>query len=146
MAELKTRPTGESVSAFLEGVEDEGKRKDSLTVLEIMRDVTGAEPTMWGGSIVGFGSHHYRYESGREGDWFQIGFSPRKRYLTLYLMGNLDAYGDVLARLGKHRRGKGCLYITKLQDVDLGVLRELVERSVADLAETHAIATSPGAT
>lgn len=126
MAELKTRPTGESVSAFLEGVEDEGKRKDSLTVLEIMRDVTGAEPTMWGGSIVGFGSHHYRYESGREGDWFQIGFSPRKRCLTLYIMGNVDYHEDPLRRLANQERGKGCLRLRRLEDVRTGVLWDLV--------------------
>jgi uncharacterized protein YdhG (YjbR/CyaY superfamily) len=95
-----------------------------------MRKATGAEPKMWGTSIVGFGKYHYVYESGREGDWFLAGFSPRKQSLTLYLMGGLSRFAELLSKIGKHKTGKGCLYINKLQDVDLPTLRRLVEASV----------------
>jgi hypothetical protein len=98
----------------------------------MMHEVTGEEPKMWGPSIVGFGSYHYKYESGREGDTIVAGFSPRKQNLTLYLMGGLDEYGELLGRLGKHKTGKGCLYINKLQDVDLNTLRELIRQSVEE--------------
>ncbi len=100
MADLKTRPSGASVEAFLQGVDDEARREDCRTVLALMRRVTGAEPEMWGPSIVGFGRYHYRYASGREGDWFLTGFSPRKRDLTLYIMAGFSAYDDLLAKLG----------------------------------------------
>lgn len=138
MAELKTRPTGEDVEEFLNGVADESKRRDSFAVLELMRDVTGEQPTMWGPSIVGFGRYHYRYASGREGDWFLTGFSPRKRDLTLYIMDGFDGYDGLLASLGKFRTGKSCLYIKRLDDVDIPTLRTLIERSVASLAEDAA--------
>lgn len=134
MAELKTKPTVESVSDFLKRVEDKGRRDDCLTVIDIMKDVTKEEPTMWGSSIVGFGRYHYKYESGREGEWMITGFSPRKNDLTLYIMGGLDAFPDVMKRLGKHKTGKSCLYIKKLADVDLKVLKELVEKSVKKMA------------
>lgn len=132
MAELKTKPTGADVTAFLNGVADEQKRRDCFTLVEIMREATGAEPEMWGDSIVGFGSQHYRYASGREGDWPITGFSPRKQNLTLYLTYGFEQYGDLLAKLGKHSTGKACLYVKRLSDVDMPTLREMVNRSVAE--------------
>lgn len=138
MAELKTQKTDASVEAFLEGVTDEKKRTDSYAILELMREVTGEEPAMWGTSIVGFGSYRYRYASGREGEWFLAGFSPRKRNLTLYIMSGFDGYESLLARLGSYKTGKSCLYVNKLEDVDLGTLRELVGRSVAHMAQSQA--------
>ena len=131
MAELKTKPNDGDVEAFLAAVPDAQKRADSLLLLELFRTVTGETPKMWGSSIVGFGDYHYAYASGREGDWFVTGFSPRKQNLTLYCMGGYEPHGDLLARLGKHKLGKGCLYINRLQDVDLDVLRELVMTTVA---------------
>ncbi len=130
MAETKTKPTKESVSGFLKKVPDKGRREDCLKVLELMKDVTGEEPKMWGSSIVGFGRYHYKYESGREGDYMITGFSPRKGDLTLYIMNGFEPVSDLMTRLGKHKTGKSCLYIKKLADVDLGVLRKIVEKSV----------------
>ena len=138
MAELKTKQTDESVTEFLNGVPDEKKRQDSFAILELMTEVTGAEPRMWGESIVGFGSYHYRYASGREGDWFVTGFSPRKQNLTLYIMAGFDNYDHLLQNLGKHKTGKSCLYIKRLEDVDLDTLRELVSQSVQHMNETNA--------
>jgi hypothetical protein len=126
MAELKTKPTAHSPAVFLDSLADEDQRRDAFAVLELMRKLSGAEPKMWGTSIIGFGDFHYKYASGREGDWFRIGFSPRKKDLTLYLMYSLDPYGGLLAKLGKHKRGKGCLYIHRLSDINLPVLDELV--------------------
>ena len=128
MAELKTRLTRASVEKFLEGIKDEKKRQDCYQLLKIMKKATKAEPKMWGTSIIGFGDYHYVYASGREGDWFITGFSPRVQNLTLYTMGGFDR--DVLKRLGKHKTGKGCLYINKLEDVDTKVLDELITKSV----------------
>ena len=130
MAELKTRPTDASVNAFLDAVADEARRRDCFTVVDIMRQATGAEPVMWGPSIVGFGAYHYRYESGREADWCLTGFSPRQKALTLYIMAGFDRYVELLGRLGKYTTGKSCLYVKRLSDIDLNVLRELVTASV----------------
>jgi hypothetical protein len=130
MAELKTKATDASVTDFLNSVEDEQKRKDCFEVLKIMRQATKSEPKMWGPSIVGFGDYHYVYESGRENDWFLAGFSPRKQNLTLYIMSGFDRYHELLKKLGKHSTGKGCLYIKRLADIDMKVLKELVESSV----------------
>ena len=138
MAELKTRPTDASVEAFVQSVADEARRADCLAVLRLMKTVTGAEPRMWGGSIVGFGQYHYRYASGREGDWFLVGFSPRKNDLTLYIMAGFEQYEALLARLGKFKLGKSCLYIKRLADVDTGVLKELIAASVQHMRETNA--------
>ena len=138
MAQNKTRPTDESVEAFLEGVADEKKRKDSFEILALMREVTGMEPRMWGGSIVGFGTYHYKYTSGREGDMPLTGFSPRKQSLTLYIMSGFSQHDDLLAKLGKFKTGKSCLYIKRLADVDLDTLRELIARSVEHVDRTHA--------
>jgi len=128
MAELKTKVTKASVENFLDGVKDERKRQDCYELLKIMKKATKAEPKMWGTSIIGFGDHHYTYASGREGDWFVVGFSPRAQNLTLYMMGGWDL--EVLKRLGKYKTGKGCLYINKLSDVDIKVLNELITKSV----------------
>jgi hypothetical protein len=137
MAELKTKPTDQDVTAFLDGMADDKKRQDSYVILALMQKVTGEEAKMWGDSMVGFGSYHYKYESGREGDWFLTGFSPRKRNLTLYIMSGFDAYDELLARLGKYKTGKSCLYINKLENSDTAVLRELVVASVAHMKATY---------
>ena len=137
MAELKTKLTDASVKDFLDGIADERKRQDSYAILAMMQEVTGVEAKMWGDSIVGFGSYHYKYASGRDGDWMLVGFSPRKHSLTLYIMSGFEQYDDLLQRLGKHSTGKGCLYIKKLQDVDLATLRELVRRSAEHMASTN---------
>jgi hypothetical protein len=129
MAGNKTIPNDQDVEQFLNSVADEQKRRDSFTILELMKHVTGLEPRMWGSSIVGFGSYHYRYESGREGDTIVAGFSPRKQNLTLYNMGGFERYDDLLKQLGKHSTGKGCLYIKRLDDVDLATLKSLIEES-----------------
>lgn len=137
MAELKTQRNKGDVEAFLNDVADERKRRDSFKILDLMKDVTESEPEMWGDSIVGFGSYHYKYASGREGDWFLAGFSPRKQDLTLYIMSGFEGYEQLLGKLGKHKTGKSCLYIKKLEDIDLGVLRELVSRSVGHMEQTN---------
>ena len=137
MAELKTQKNDASVEVFLNSVPDERKRRDSYAILELMKDVTGEEPAMWGTSIVGFGSYHYKYASGRENEWFLVGFSPRKQNLTLYIMSGFDEYESLLANLGKHKTGKSCLYINKLEDVNQSTLRELVEKSVTHMAQTN---------
>lgn len=137
MAELKTRPTDDDVAAFINNIADEQKRQDSQAILALMQDVTGAEPQMWGDSIVGFGSYHYKYASGREGDWFLTGFAPRKQNLTLYIMAGFEQYDTLLARLGKHKTGKSCLYLKRLADVDPNTLRELIRQSVAHMMATN---------
>ena len=137
MAETKTKPTAISVDQFLDSVEDAGRREDARAVSTLMERVSGQPPRMWGPAIVGFGSYHYKYDSGREGDMCRIGFSPRKAQLALYLrLGGQGADG-LLARLGKHSTGKGCLYIKKLADVDEGVLAELIEQALAYMDEAY---------
>lgn len=131
MSDLKTQPTTASVDAFIDAFDDESKRADSRVVAEMMAEITGVPGVMWGSSIVGFGKYHYRYASGREGDFFEAGFSPRKRALTLYVMAGFSEYEDLLGRLGKHSTGKSCLYVKRLADIDLDVLRELLTRSVS---------------
>ena len=137
MAELKTKPNDKSVTDFLNHVENDTKREDSFTILELMKEVTGVEPIMWGDSIIGFGSYHYKYASGREADWFLTGFSPRVQNLTLYIMDGFDEYDALLGKLGKHSTGKSCLYVRHLENVDLDVLREMVEKSVAHMQATN---------
>ena len=138
MAELKTKPTDESVEAFLNSVENEKKRVDSFEIMNLMREVTGSEPQMWGDSIVGFGRYQYKYASGREGEWFLVGFSPRKQNLTLYIMSGFEEYDRLLDELGKYKTGKSCLYINKLEDVDREKLRELVKKSVDHMVASNA--------
>ena len=143
MAELKTKPTKQSVSAFINSVPDEQRRKDCQAVLELMSKVTKAKPEMWGTSIVGFGRFHYKYASGREGDWMLTGFSPRKGDLTLYVMSGFQGVPELMAQLGKYKTGKSCLYIRKLADVDMKVLKKVVEAGVKTLSQ-HRI-DKPGA-
>ena len=138
MAEPKTGKNRASVQEFLASVENEKRREDARVVLKLMREVTGEKPTMWGPSIVGFGSYHYRYASGREGDWMLTGFSPRKQALTLYIMGGFPRHEHLMKELGKYRTGKSCLYVNKLEDIDLDVLRRLVSDSVDHMRRAYA--------
>ena len=130
MAELKTKLNDASVTDFLNKIEDKEKRADSFEILKLMKQVTKLEPKMWGSSIIGFGSYHYKYASGREGDWMLTGFSPRKQNLTIYIMSGFDRYDELLKKFGKHSIGKGCLYIKRLSDVDKKVLKKLITQSV----------------
>ena len=129
-AELKTKLNDASVEDFLNTVSDEQIRADCFEITKLMKQVTKAEPKMWGSSIVGFGSYHYKGASGREGDWMLVGFSPRKQNLTLYIRAGFDRYDELMKKLGKFSTGKSCLYIKKLADVDKKVLKELVSESV----------------
>lgn len=137
MAELKTKQNEISVADFLNNIPDEKKRQDCLALQELMQQVTGMEPKMWGDSIVGFGTYHYKYASGREGEWFLTGFSPRKQNLTLYIMAGFDQYDELLERLGKHKTGKSCLYVKQLADIDIVTLRELVQQSVNHMSNSN---------
>lgn len=131
MAEIKTKPTLESVEDFINKVQEEQKRQDSFVVLQIMKEASGEEPKMWGPSLIGFGNVRVRSEAtGREVDWIKIGFSPRKANLSLYLSLRISEHVSVLQRLGKHKTGVGCLYINKLADIDLNVLKELIRASL----------------
>jgi hypothetical protein len=138
MAELLTQPHSGSVDKFIAAIADDQKRADARAVLALMRELSGAEPRMWGSSIVGFDSYHYVYESGREGDWFVAGFSPRAANLTLYIMSGFAEEQALLERLGKHKIGKSCLYVKRLADIDEQVLRELVTRSIAFIRSRYA--------
>ena len=137
MAELKTKKTDASVSDFLATIEDGAKRADCEQLRAIMSDLTGDEPAMWGAGLVGFGHYHFTYASGREGDWFRVGFAPRARNITLYIMSGFDAYDGIMARLGKFKTGKSCLYVKQLSDVDEAVLRELISASLDYLKQTY---------
>lgn len=136
MAENKTKPTTKSVPEFLGQIEDPKKRADCLTIAALMEKLSGSKPKMWGDAIVGYGDYHYKYASGREGDWFQVGFSPRKQNLTIYVMAYLEFYSDLLEGLGKYKHGKGCLYIKKLEDIDMDVLENLISTSIKRLNST----------
>jgi hypothetical protein len=133
VAESKTKDTGKSVSAFLKKIADKGRREDCLAVVDIMRDVTKEDPKMWGASIVGFGRYRYKYASGREAEWPITGFSPRKGDLTLYITSGFESSPDLMKRLGKYKTGKSCLYVKKLADVDLVILKQLVAKSVKQM-------------
>lgn len=138
VATLKTTVNDASVEDFINKVEDEVKRQDSRTLLKLFAKVTGEKPRMWGSSIIGFGSYHYKSEKSRqEGEWMLTGFSPRKQNLTLYVIPGFDDYQDLLSELGKHKTSVGCLYINKLADVDLAVLEELVKSSFAAMKSEH---------
>ncbi len=131
MAEIKTKPTSGSVEDFINKVPDEKKRKDSFVLLEMMKQATGEEPKMWGSSLIGFGNVRLKSPAtGREVDWLRIGFSPRKANLSLYLCGDIRQHDAALKKLGKHKTGVGCLYINKLEDIDLQVLKELIQASL----------------
>jgi hypothetical protein len=130
MAELKTKKTDASVQEFIAAIDDEERRRDCQAVAQIMSEVTGAPAAMWGSSIVGFGTYHYKYASGQSGDWPLVSFSPRKQNLTLYIMSGFEHYDELMAKLGKYKMGKACIYVNHLSDLDMATLRELVQRSV----------------
>jgi hypothetical protein len=130
MAELKTKLNDASVEKFLKAVEDKEKRELSYKILELMKKITKEEPKMWGNSIIGFGTYHYKYKSGQEGVWMQVGFSPRKQAVTLYIMSGFSKYGNLMNKLGKYKTGRSCLYIKKEEDIDFKVLKELIAQSV----------------
>jgi hypothetical protein len=136
MAENKTQSSAKSVPEFLEQIEDPKRKADCKIIAALMEKLSGSKPKMWGDSIVGFGDYRYKYASGREGDWFLAGFSPRKQNLTLYIMGYLEYYPDYLEKLGKFKHGKGCLYIKQLEDVDMDVLESLITTSIKRLKES----------
>ena len=135
MAELKTKRNDNSVEAFLNGITEARMRDDAFTILELMKKITRAEPTMWGSSIIGFGSYHYKYDSGREGDWFIAGFSPRKQNLTFYIMPGIERYGELLKKLGKYKTGRSCLYVKTLDDIDLATLKEMLKQAVKHMTK-----------
>ncbi len=130
MAENKTRPTRASATVFMSTIEDPGMRADAKKVAAMMRRATGKRATMWGSSIVGYGSYHYRYDSGREGDFLITGFSPRKQALTVYIMPGFSHFEELMSKLGRYRTGKSCLYIKQLADIDEAVLERLIQESV----------------
>ncbi|MDA3845139.1 MAG: DUF1801 domain-containing protein [Vallitaleaceae bacterium] len=133
MAELKTTENNGNVLEFISSIERDVRRKDSLTMLELMTSLTGKEPKVWGSSIIGFGSYHYKYESGREGDWFMCGFSPRAQALTIYIMKGFGQYESYMEKLGKYKTGKSCLYVNNLLDIDMTVLSSLIKQSIEDI-------------
>ncbi len=137
MTDLKTKPTGRSVSAFVAAIEDRNRRRECRELLKLMREVTGLRPKLWGSSIIGYGTYHYRYATGREGDWFLTGFSPRKSAISIYIMSGFSGSGNLMKKLGKHKTGVGCLYVRKLEDVDQLVLRELIRDSVEKLKKMY---------
>ena len=133
MAELKTKPTDKNVEAFIDQIEPEWKRDDCHELLKMMKKITGEVPVMWGDSIVGFGNYHYKYKTGREGDWFLTGFSPRKQSMTVYVMGGFEKVEDLLPKLGKHKVSVGCLYFKKLSELDIQILEKLIVNNVETL-------------
>ena len=137
MASNKTHPTRLKVSEFIAGIEDKRKRADCRELMKLMREITGNRATMWGPSIVGFGKYHYKYASGREGDFFLTGFSPRKQALSIYIISGFKAHAGLMEKLGKFKTGKSCLYVKSLDDIDRAVLKELVTESVAHMRETY---------
>ena len=137
MAELKTRPVKASVAGFLAAIDDPQKRADARTVAAMMRRATGKRAKMWGSSIVGYGSYHYKYASGRQGDFMLTGYSPRKSALTVYIMPGFSPFKNLMSRLGKYKTGKSCLYIKRLSDVDEAVLEELIDRSVRHMRRKY---------
>jgi len=136
MAQNKTQPIDQDVTAFLNAVTPERRQLDARRLDQIFREITGFAPKLWGPSIIGYGSYHYTYASGRQGDSLATGFSPRKAALSVYIMPGYADFGDILARLGKHKMGKSCLYINKLADVDEAALRDLIRAGLQNLA-TH---------
>ena len=137
MAELKTKQTDESVTTFLNKVDDETKRKDCFEIADMMKKITGLSPKMWGPAIIGFGSYHYKYESGHEGDMCAIGFSPRKQNITLYVKIAAEETNTLLEKLGKYKTGKGCLYIQKLSDVNIEVLKKIIRTAFEYVNEKY---------
>ncbi len=142
MAQNKNQPTTADVADYLAAVEPDARREDAIALDALMRRVTGWAPVMWGESMVGYGSYHYRYESGREGDFFATGFGARKASLSIYILPGYADYGPILERLGKHKTGKSCLYVNRLPDVDLDVLAELIQAGLDDLGRTWPVSPS----
>ena len=142
MSDTKTQPTGQAVTDFIAAVQPLSKREDAHTLDQLFRDVTGFQPAMWGPSIIGYGRYHYRYDSGREGDFLATGFSPRKARHSIYIMPGYADFGDILARLGKHKMGKSCLYVNKLADIDRDVLAELIRAGLRELDKTWKVRPS----
>lgn len=136
MAELKTKPTEGDVNKFIESIEPE-KREDCKKLLKLIGKITNEKPIMWGTSIVGFGTYHFKYKSGREGDWFLSGFSPRKQNLTIYMMAGYEDTDELLTKLGKHKTSVGCLYVKKLADVDIKILEKLIRKSIEMLKKRY---------
>jgi hypothetical protein len=139
MAEAKTKQTKASVAAFVKKIPDAQKRADTGALIDLMKAATKTEPRMWGSSIIGFASYHYKYASGREGDAPLIGLSPRAQNLTLYIMPGFEEFADLLAKLGKHKTGKCCLYIKRLSDIDTPTLAKIVTKSIAKMKKKHAV-------
>lgn len=137
MAEQKNKPNDQNVNGFLDKVSDPARRSECYRMVDLMKRVTRSEPRIWGSGVVGFGNYHYKYESGHEGDCFVAGFAPRKDALTLYITAGVERFPKLLAKLGKHKAGKGCLYIKKLDDVNLTVLEDLVKQSVEHTTATY---------
>jgi len=135
MVELKTKPTNASVKAYIKTVEDDQKRRDCEELLKLMQEITGEKAKMWGDSMVGFGEYHYQYPTGNSGDWFITGFAPRKQALTIYIMNGYSKYDALMKKLGKHKTGKSCLYVKRLDDIDRKTLRTLITRSVKDMSK-----------
>jgi hypothetical protein len=138
MAKPKTKVSSASVAAFLNAIEDPERRRDAKKVAAMMREATGSPAKMWGASTIGFGSYHYKYASGREGEWMLIGLSPRKQSLTLYIIAGFKELHALMAELGSHKTGRSCLYIKRLADIDLKVLESLIERSVRQMRSQYA--------
>jgi len=136
-AENKTKETKASVEAFLNKVEPEWKKEQSFQLLAIMKEISGSDAKLWGPSLVGFGNYHYKYASGREGEFFRVGFSPRKNALTVYIMPGFKRFDELMQKLGKYKTGKSCLYIKKLEDVNIEVLKDLVVESLKYMAEKY---------
>ncbi len=137
MAELKTKENSKSVDLFLKSVKDEKKRDECYQIMDWMKKATGKEPKMWGKSIVGFGTYHYKYKSGREGDWFMTGFSPTKTNISLHLLPGFENFSDLMANLGKYKTGRGCLYVKTLDDIDTKTLKTLIKKSFAEMKKTN---------
>jgi Domain of unknown function (DU1801) len=137
MADIKTKKTDESFVKFLNTVQGETKRKDCFAIAEMMKTISKCEPKMWGTAIIGFGSYHYKYESGHEGDMCMIGFSPRKQNITLYISGGINNHPELLEKLGKHKTSKGCLYINKLSDIDFEILKKLIKAAFIHMKNKH---------
>ena len=137
MVELKTKPNRKSVTTYIKSIEDYKKRKDCITLMAMMKEITGKRPKMWGESIVGFGKYHYKYKSGREGDWFVTGFAPRKQNISVYIMPGFSKYQTIMKKLGKYKLGVSCLYIKTLEDIDHKLLHQLINKSVKDMGRIY---------
>ena len=139
MSENKTQPTATKPEAVIQEITHERRKREAETLLELMKKITGLKPVVWGDSLIGFGNYHYKYKSGREGDWFLTGFSPRKAAMTIYIMPGFKPYGDLLSRLGPHKHSVSCLYITNLAKVDMAVLEEIIRDSVRRMKEIYSV-------